>query len=87
LQDFGVTLCKGDAAVETGHARNVLGGPVQALCHLVETLAQEAAPEPLRAGEIVSTGTLTDAHPVAPGQAWSARFGGIALPDLRLRFV
>lgn len=87
LQDFGVTLCKGGVAVETGHARNVLGGPVQALRHLVQTLAQEAAPEPLRAGELVSTGTLTDAQPVAPGQAWSARFDGIALPDLALRFV
>lgn len=87
LQDFGVTLCKGGVAVEAGHARNVLGGPVQALRHLVETLAQEAAPEPLRAGELVSTGTLTDAHPVAPEQHWSARFDGIALPDLRLRLA
>lgn len=87
LQDFGVTLCKGDTAVETGHARNVLGGPVQALRHLVQALAQETDPEPLRPGELVSTGTLTDAHPVAPGQVWSARFDGIALPGLRLRFA
>lgn len=87
LRDFGVTLCKGGVAVETGHARNVLGGPVQALRHLVQTLAAEDTPEPLRAGELVSTGTLTDAHPVAPGQAWSARFDGIALPDLHLRFA
>jgi 2-oxo-3-hexenedioate decarboxylase len=85
LQAFGVTLCKGGVAVETGHARNVLGGPVQALRHLVQALASEADPEPLRAGELVSTGTLTDAHPVAPGQHWSARFDGIALPDLHLR--
>jgi 2-oxo-3-hexenedioate decarboxylase len=41
----------------------------------------------LRAGELVSTGTLTDAHPVTQGQDWSARFDTIALPDLRLRFV
>lgn len=87
LQDFGVTLCKGAAAVETGHARNVLGGPLQALRQLVQALATEADPEPLRAGELVSTGTLTDAHPVAPGQAWSARFDGIALAEMRLRFV
>ena len=30
---------------------------------------------PLRAGELVTTGTITDAWPIAPGQAWSSDYG------------
>ena len=43
--------------------------------------------QPLAAGEIVSTGTLTDAHPVSPGEAWSTEFDGLPLPGLKVRFV
>ena len=40
----------------------------------------------LGAGEVVSTGTLTDAYPVAPGEAWSTEFEGIDLSGLRVSF-
>jgi 2-oxo-3-hexenedioate decarboxylase len=42
--------------------------------------------EKVRAGEIVTTGTLTEAMPLAPGQTWSARFDGIDLEPLRVHF-
>jgi 2-oxo-3-hexenedioate decarboxylase len=73
--------------VDTGRARNVLGGPLSALRYLVETIAGDAAAEPLQAGEIVTTGTLTDAHPVGPGERWSTEFQGIALGGLHLHFA
>jgi 2-oxo-3-hexenedioate decarboxylase len=86
LADFGVTLCRGGAAIDTGHARNVLGGPLSALRYLVETIAGDPEGAQLQAGEIVTTGTLTDAHPVSPGEAWSTEFDGIGFEGLRLSF-
>ena len=41
---------------------------------------------PLAAGEIVSTGTLTRALPIAPGETWRTRLDGIALEGIALRF-
>lgn len=82
LADFTLTLRRDGTAVETGHARNVLDGPVTALRHLVDTIGD--GPERLQAGEIVTTGTLTDAQPMVPGAVWSTSFDGIALPGLRL---
>jgi len=41
---------------------------------------------PLAAGEIVITGTLTDAHPVAPGETWRTEISGLPLGDLELSF-
>jgi 2-keto-4-pentenoate hydratase len=66
--------------------RNVLDGPLHALAHLVQALAARPADEQLQAGEWISTGTLTAALPVAPGQHWQTRLEGLALPGLRLRF-
>jgi 2-oxo-3-hexenedioate decarboxylase len=42
--------------------------------------------ESVRAGEIVTTGTLTPALPVRGGETWSTRLAGIELPGLALRF-
>ena len=38
------------------------------------------------AGEIVTTGTWTDAWPVRPGETWTARFDS-ALPALEVAFA
>ena len=86
LQDFTVILRKDGAEVEVGHAQNVLGGPLTALRNLVETIASDTPGAALGAGEVVSTGTLTDAYPVAPGEAWSTEFEGIDLSGLRVSF-
>jgi 2-keto-4-pentenoate hydratase len=39
---------------------------------------------PVAAGEIVTTGTLTAALPVKPGETWSTALSGIELPGLEL---
>jgi len=46
-----------------------------------------AAREQGLAGEIVTTGTLTKAMPIAPGETWTATPKGIGLDAVRLRFV
>jgi 2-oxo-3-hexenedioate decarboxylase len=83
LADFTVELHCGDTLRAEGHAANVLGGPVRALRFLVEEIVRLHGP-PLAPGEIVSTGTITDAMPVRPGETWSSTFAGLDVEGLTL---
>jgi 2-oxo-3-hexenedioate decarboxylase len=86
LSAFEIDLNCGGRLIDRGIAENVLGGPLSALRHLVGLLASDPVNPPLAAGEIVSTGTLTKAMPVAPGETWTATPKGIALDAIQLRF-
>jgi 2-oxo-3-hexenedioate decarboxylase len=81
-----VTLCKAGKRVDEGIGANVLNSPLYALAYLVEELAIQPEFEQLHAGEIVSTGTLTDAHPVSAGETWTTAFEGLPLPGLTIAF-
>jgi 2-oxo-3-hexenedioate decarboxylase len=72
--------------IDRGSGANVLGSPVSALKHLVALLADDPVNPPLQAGEIVSTGTLTRAFPVAPGETWTTKLSGIPLAGVSLTF-
>ncbi len=85
LACFEIDLARDGVLVDHGRAANVLDGPLSALRYLVELLARDAQSPPLAAGEIVTTGTLTRAFPVAPGQTWSTVLHGLDLPGLRVR--
>ena len=87
LPALEVELRKGGTVVERGRGANVLGSPLEALAFLVEVLSRQPAAPPLAAGEIVTTGTLTDAHPVAPGERWSTAFEGLPLAGLVVNFT
>jgi 2-oxo-3-hexenedioate decarboxylase len=51
-------------------------------------LARDQVNPPLAAGEVVTTGTLTPARPVAPGETWSTELmGGSRLNRVRVRFI
>jgi len=79
-----VTLANGSRQVDQGVGENVLGSPALALAHLAGVLAGQPDAPPLAAGEIVTTGTITDAWPVAPGETWTSTYaGGGALAGLR----
>jgi 2-keto-4-pentenoate hydratase len=73
------------------HAALVVGTPVAvdavgipALClgELTSAVSRRAGAEPLAAGDLVSSGTLTESQPIAVGQAWSAVVGGLDVPSL-----
>jgi 2-keto-4-pentenoate hydratase len=83
LPVFRATLRKGDVVIDTGVGANVLDSPAFAVAHL----AQHQEHPPLEAGEIVTTGTITDAWPVAPGETWSSDYGALPLRGLTLEFV
>ena len=87
LSAFTITLsCDGQVRAQ-GVGANVLDGPLHALAHLVQVLADGPEDDRLQAGEWVSTGTLTDAMPLLPGQVWTTALQGVALPGLRLTLV
>ena len=83
LPKVEVILRKEGKEVDRGTGANVLDSPLLALAHLLRL----PGAQPLVAGEIISTGTLTDAHPVAPGENWSTEIHGIALVPLRIEFA
>jgi 2-oxo-3-hexenedioate decarboxylase len=86
LAAFAVELyCNGKLSQRGGGAL-VLDSPLLALRSLVELLASDVHNPPLRAGEIISTGTLTLAMPVSAGESWTAKVSGIPLEDIALRF-
>jgi 2-keto-4-pentenoate hydratase len=87
LSAFEIDLSCNGRLVDRGHAANVLDGPLSALRHLAGLLAADPVNPPLAAGEIVSTGTLTKAMPVVPGETWTAAPKGIALDAIRLGFT
>lgn len=81
-----VTLLRNGQAVETGSGAHVLDSPLHALHHFVGELRQcPDAPE-LLPGDVVTTGTWTDAWPIAAGETWQANFSA-PLPGLALEFI
>jgi 2-oxo-3-hexenedioate decarboxylase len=87
LASFEIDLLRDGVVVDHGHAANVLDGPLSALRHLVGMLDHDPVNPPLAAGEIVTTGTLTRAFPVRPGESWSTAVHGIALGGRPVRFT
>jgi 2-oxo-3-hexenedioate decarboxylase len=85
LAGFSVELSCNGKLRQTGGGAFVLDSPLLALRHLVELLADDPHNPPLRAGEIISTGTLTLAMPVSPGETWTTTVRGIPLENVTLR--
>ena len=84
LDKVKVSLSRNGEEVETGVGANALDGPVSALRHLIEVLAMDPHNPPLAAGEVVTTGTLTDAWHLHPGEAWSAKYSGVIEAEVSL---
>lgn len=84
LAALELTLACDGRELETGLGRNVLDGPLNALRLWVDAMALRTPTWPLGAGDVVTTGTLTDAWPLAPGQVWQSRLSDARLPGLRL---
>lgn len=81
-----IVLRREETVIDRGFGGNVLGSPLLALAHLVEVLAKQPQSPPLAAGEIVTTGTLTDAHPVTSGETWATEIRGLPMPGLKVVF-
>lgn len=84
LVDQKVTLLCDNKVVEEGCGSNVLDGPISALKHLLDGISEEPFEVPLKAGDIVTTGTLTDAKPLKVGETWSSNYSGIINSSLSI---
>ncbi len=86
LPTFVLRLARGGTLVETGVGSNVLGSPALALAHLARVLAAQPEAPPLAAGEVITTGTVTDAWPVVAGETWTSDYGALGIGGLELSF-
>jgi 2-oxo-3-hexenedioate decarboxylase len=87
LSQFKVNLYKDDQIVEQGGGRNSLRSPALCLGELASAIARRNGVEPLAAGELVSSGTLTESRPIAANETWKAAIEGLELPDLTIRAI
>ena len=86
LPRFALTLSREDEIIERGTGANVLGSPALALGHLSRLIVSQRESPTIGPGEIISTGTLTDAWPVSPGDVWSSDYGELPVAGLTLHF-
>ena len=74
LAGMTLRLLRDQTEVARGSGRNVLDSPLRALHYFMQELrACPSAPD-LKAGDVITTGTWTDAFPIASGQHWTADF-------------
>lgn len=69
-----------------GFGRDVQGSPLHALLALHRQLQERADMPALQAGEIVSTGSWTNALPIKRGEIWSSAFSQLNLSGLTVSF-
>ncbi|WP_119287928.1 2-keto-4-pentenoate hydratase [Azohydromonas sediminis] len=79
-----MTLACDGRVVDRGVGANVLGGPLAALALWLAAMVRDTPDWRVEPGHVVTTGTLTDAWPLAPGQRWTTQPGDARLPGLDL---
>jgi 2-keto-4-pentenoate hydratase len=84
LSYFKVRMLKAGELIEEGSGKNSLRSPALCLAELADAIAKRSPTEPLTAGEIISTGTLTAGHQLEKGDVWTAEVTGLAVPALTL---
>jgi 2-oxo-3-hexenedioate decarboxylase len=87
LARFKVRMSKNGEFVEEGSGKNSLKNPALCLAEVGTAIERRFPSEPLSAGEIVSSGTLTAGHLIGPGDLWTVKVDGLALPSLCLRLT
>jgi 2-keto-4-pentenoate hydratase len=87
LSSFTITLASNGEQRATGGGKQVLGSPLLAFAYLAEVLNSQSRFPPVRAGEVVTTGTLTNLLPVTAGESWSTTLEGIDLPGMSAMLV
>jgi 2-oxo-3-hexenedioate decarboxylase len=84
LSGCKVTLSRDGQVMDRGVGAYALDPPALALAVLADLVARQPHFDALGAGEVITTGTLTAALPIAPGQTWSSEYGGLPVTGLRL---
>lgn len=85
LDEVELVLFRNGVEIDRGRGTNALDGPLRALGHFIDGLARFTG-ERLKPGEIVTTGTLTEAFRVYPGETWHTELSGLPLEGMRIAF-
>lgn len=87
LSNCNLTLFLNGSEVEKGKGSNVLdSGPLKAIRYILKDNLRSGYKVDLKPGDLITTGTLTGAYPIAAGQSWSTEISGIKLQGLRVKF-
>ena len=84
LADFSVRVLKNNEMVAEGVGATVLKSPALCVGELAAAMARRGG-ETLQAGDVICTGSLTTAMPIAPSETWIASLSGIPPSALTLR--
>jgi 2-oxo-3-hexenedioate decarboxylase len=84
LSRFTLRLSRDGTVVAEGAGRNSLRSPALCLAELESAIARQPGAAPLAAGDLVSSGTLTESQFIAAGQTWRVEADGIDLKPLTL---
>jgi 2-oxo-3-hexenedioate decarboxylase len=87
LPRFNLILSRGKDIIDRGTGSDVLDSPALALVHLARVLATQPQFAPLAAGEVITTGSLTDAWPVCAGETWTSDYGTLGIGGLTATFT
>lgn len=87
LPRFKVRVSNHGEFVEEGSGKNSLRSPALCLAELAAAIARRSPSEPLAAGELISSGTLTSGHLASPGDLWSVAIEGLPLPGVSLKLA
>jgi 2-oxo-3-hexenedioate decarboxylase len=86
LATFTIALLRNGEVIDRGTGSDVLGNPLHALRHAIGVIEADPGADRIGAGEIVTTGTVTRAFPVAAGENWSTEVAGLPLEGMALTF-
>lgn len=86
IRDCTVALSRNGEIRDRGVGSNALEHPALALAFLADMLATQPQFAPLAAGEVITTGTLTAALPIAAGETWKSEITGLPVAPLTVRF-
>jgi 2-oxo-3-hexenedioate decarboxylase len=85
LASVHVELHRDGALIDAGDSSVVLDGPLSALRIWVDAMTSQEQRWPIVAGDIVTTGTITDAAPMSPGQRFHTQLSDSRLSGITLR--
>ncbi|MGD1023225.1 MAG: hypothetical protein ABR880_10625 [Candidatus Sulfotelmatobacter sp.] len=85
LPRFKVRISRNGEFVEEGSGKNSLKSPALCLAELATAVERRFPSDPLSAGGIVSSGTLTAGHLTGGGDLWTGEVEELPLPSLTLR--
>ncbi len=86
LSGMSLELMQSGQSKEKGAAANVLDSPIMALLHFMKALRSCPGAPDVQAGDVITTGTWTDAWPLEKGQHWESHYDA-PLTGLKLQVI